>query len=124
MVNKILAEVPSHVWDDGQRGKAPFVDAEFNVAGWLRLKGKGVACLLLCHEDDAGQHSSIVEHCAVNGESSQLMSGAVKVRLTGIVTKVEVILKLTSDEMQFQVDELFVERKKRDVPRENKLISR
>lgn len=123
MVNKLLAEVPPRFWDDGQRGGAYIVDADFNVAGWLRLKGKGVACLLLCYEDDAGRHSCTVEHCAVRGESTPLMSGRVTVRLTGRLTKVEVVLKLTSDDMHFHVDELLVQREKRGI-RSERMVSR
>ena len=124
MIERILAEVPSHIWSEGQRPHERVVAAEFNVAGWLKLAGRGVAYLLFCHEDDAGRHACVVEHRAVNGESAPLMSGVVKVRFTGKVRKVEVVLKLSNDEMRSHLDELFVQRKPRETPRENKLVSR
>jgi hypothetical protein len=125
MQNKLIADVPARIWEDGRPTGLHIWDAEFNVAAWVRVSGtNGEIRLLLCHEDDAGQHGCIVDSCAVSGESNSLVSGLISVRFTGKVKKVQMILKLSDPEIRTHVDELFVQRKGREMRRENKLISK
>jgi hypothetical protein len=141
VLNKLLAEVPARIWEDGRPPGLNIWNAEFNVAGWIKASGaKGEISLLLCHEDEAGKHCCVVDRCTVSDESNNLMSGQVNVRFTGMVKKVQMILKLPDPVMQMHsdsetlilsdpvmrvhVEELFVQRKDREMRRENKLISR
>lgn len=125
MINKLLAEVPARIWEEGRPSGERIWDVEFNVAAWIKISGaKGEISLLLCHEDEAGQHGCVVERCTISGDSNNLMSAQVSVRFTGKVRKVQVLLKLSHAEMQMHVDELFVQRKGLRVRPENKLIFR
>lgn len=131
MYNKLVAEVPARIWEDGRPPGLNIWDTDLNVACWVKAIGaKGEISLLLCHEDEAGQHSCVVDRWTISGESNNLMSGLISVRFTGKVKKVQIILKLSDPElrmhsdpeMRIRVEELFVQRKGREMRRENKLI--
>lgn len=124
MIDKHISDVPTRIWAEGRPPKLRLWDVEFNVAGWIKISGAvGEISLLLRYDDEAGEHSCVVDRAAVTGEGSNLMSGLVKVRFTGQVGKVEVMLGLSEPAMRFQVDELFVQRRGNSLRREDKLIS-
>ena len=88
MHNKLIAEVPARIWEEGRPTGLHIWDAEFNVAAWVRVSATdGQIHLLLCHEDEAGQHGCIVDSCTISGESNNLVSGLIGVRFTGKVKK-------------------------------------
>jgi hypothetical protein len=124
MIDKHISDVPARIWAEGRPPKLRVWETEFNVAGWIKITGAlGEATMLLHYEDEAGEHSCVVDRAAVTGEGSNLMSGLVKIRFTGQVSAVQVQLRLSDPAMRFQVDELFVQRRGNSLRREDKLIS-
>ena len=83
----------------------------------------GEVTLLVRYEDEAGQHDCIVDRSSVTSEASNLMSGLIRMRFTGKVGSVQVLVSLSEPAMRFQVDELFVQRRGNALRREDKLIS-
>lgn len=124
MIDKFIAEVPARIWAEGRPPKLRNWEAEYNVAGWIKVLGAtGEVSLLVRYEDEAGQHDCLVDRCSVTGEGSNLMSGLIRLRFTGEVGRVQVILRLSDASMRFQIDELFVQRRGNALRREDKLIS-
>lgn len=124
MVDKIVASVPARIWEEGRPGKQKLWDVEYNVASWVRINGaQGDVALAVHYEDEAGSHQHQVDRAAVNSESSHLMSGLIKLRLTGKVSRFDMVLSLSNPAMRHQVDELFIQRKGSALSRETKLIS-
>jgi hypothetical protein len=124
MIDKVVTDVPARIWEEGRPPKARGWDAEFNVAGWIKVIGaRGDVSLMVRHEDEAGEHVCLVDRCAVTGESSSLMSGLIRMKFTGKVSSVQVLLRLSDAAMRFHVDELFVQRRGSALRREDKLIS-
>lgn len=124
MIDKHIADVPSRIWEEGRPPRLRVWDAEFNVAGWIKVSGAtGDVSLMVRHEDDTGEHISLVDRTTVAGDGSNLMSGLIRMRFTGSVSKVEVLLRISDPGMRFQVDELFVQRRGNALRREDKLIS-
>jgi len=78
---------------------------------------------MVLHEDEAGEHVSLVDRTSIAGDGSSLMSGLIRMRFTGSVSKVQVMLRLSDPAMRFQVDELFVQRRGNALRRQDKLIS-
>jgi hypothetical protein len=124
MIDKHVTDVPARIWEEGRPPKARNWDAEFNVAGWVKVTGaRGEISLMVRHEDEAGEHVCLVDRCAITGESSSLMSGLIRMKFTGKVSSVQVLLRLSDPAMRFHVDELFVQRRGSALRREDKLIS-
>jgi hypothetical protein len=124
MTHKIVAEVPARIWEEGRPPKLRTWETEFNVAGWIKVGGAaGEVALLMCYEDEAGEHICPVDRTVIVGDGSNLMSGLIRLRFTGQVRSVTVQLKLSDPAMRFQVDELFVQRRGSALRREDKLIS-
>lgn len=124
MVDKHIADVPTRIWEEGRPPKLRTWDAEFNVAGWIKVTGAtGDVSLVVHHHDEAGEHVCLVDRASITGEGSNLMSGLIRMRFTGKVEKVQVVLRLSDAAMRFQVDELFVQRRGSALRREDKLIS-
>jgi len=124
MIDKHISDVPTRIWAEGRPPKLRVWDTEFNVASWIKISGAvGEISMLLRYDDEAGEHSFVVDRASVTGEGSNLMSGLVKIRFTGQVGKVQVLLRLSDPAMRFQVDELFVQRRGNSLRREDKLIS-
>lgn len=124
MVERLVAEVPERIWAEGKAPRQQRWQAEFNVASWVRFSGPaGEAALLVCHEDDAGSHSQLVDRVSVSEASSSLMSGMIRMSFTGQVGAVEVVIKLSDAAMGFTVDELYVQRRGTELRRQDKLIS-
>ena len=124
MIDKFIADVPARIWAEGRPPKLRNWEAEYNVAGWIKISGAtGEMSLLVRYEDEAGQHDSLVDRCTVTSEGSSLVSGLIRLRFSGEVGRVQVILRLSDPAMRFQVDELFVQRRGNALRREDKLIS-
>tara|TARA_Y100001972_G_scaffold62046_1_gene76023 strand:- start:567 stop:947 length:381 start_codon:yes stop_codon:yes gene_type:complete len=124
MIDKHIADVPARIWEEGRPPKLRVWEAEFNVASWIRVTGAtGEVTLLVRYEDEAGQHDCIVDRSSVTSEASNLMSGLIRMRFTGKVGSVQVLVSLSEPAMRFQVDELFVQRRGNALRREDKLIS-
>lgn len=124
MIDKHIADVPKRIWEEGRPPKLRIWDAEFNVAGWIKVSGaQGEVVLQVNYEDEAGEHACVVDRCQVSGDSSSLMSGLIRMRFTGSVDNVRVVLRLSEPAMRFHVDELFVQRRGSTLRREDKLIS-
>ena len=124
MIDKHIADVPSRIWEEGRPPKLRVWEAEFNVAGWIKVSGaSGDVSLMVRHEDEAGEHVCLVDRTSISGDGSNLMSGLIRMRFTGRVSSVQVILRLSDPAMRFHVDELFVQRRGNALRRQDKLIS-
>jgi hypothetical protein len=124
MIKKVIASVPARIWEEDRPPRLKVWEVELNVASWIRVSGaNGDLALTLVYEDEAGEHISLVDRTAVDGDGSALMSGLVRTRFTGNVARMHVVLQLSSDSMRFNVDELFVQRRGSTAQKEHKLIS-
>ncbi|MDF1628972.1 MAG: hypothetical protein P1U78_04160 [Alcanivoracaceae bacterium] len=124
MIDKHISDVPARIWEEGRPAKLRIWEAEFNVASWIKVMGAtGEVSLLVRYDDESGEHDCLVDRSSVTGESSNLMSGLVRMRFTGKVGRVQVLLRLSDPSMRFHVDELFVQRRGNALRREDKLIS-
>jgi hypothetical protein len=124
MFDKLIADVPTRIWEEGRPAEQRIWDTEFNVASWIKVSGyQGEVSLLMRYEDESGENHRVVDHCKVTSGDRALLSGPVGVRFTGKVKKVQMLLRLADPAIRFHVDELFVQRKGQDLQRENKLIS-
>lgn len=124
MIDKHISDVPGRIWEEGRPPKLRVWEAEFNVASWIKVTGAtGDVTLLVRYDDESGEHDCVVDRSSVTSEASNLMSGLIRMRFTGKVGKVQVLLRLSDPAMRFQVDELFVQRRGNALRREDKLIS-
>jgi hypothetical protein len=124
MTEKFVARVPESVWAEGRPAGARSWVAEFNVASWVRVTAAGGRVLMLVrHMDAAGEHESVVDVAQVGGNDSALLSGVVRLRFQGQVEQVQVSLKLSSPDIRYEVDELFMQRRDSALGPDMKLIS-
>ena len=124
MIDKHISDVPARIWEEGRPPKLRVWEAEFNVASWIKVAGAtGDVTLLVRYDDESGEHDCVVDRSSVTSDASNLMSGLIRMRFTGKVGKVQVLLRLSDPAMRFQVDELFVQRRGNVLRREDKLIS-
>lgn len=124
MIDKHISDVPGRIWEEARPPKLRVWEAEFNVASWIKVTGAtGDVTLLVRYDDESGEHDCVVDRSSVTSEASNLMSGLIRMRFTGKVGKVQVLLRLSDPAMRFQVDELFVQRRGNALRREDKLIS-
>ncbi|MBQ0752645.1 MAG: hypothetical protein KBT87_08935 [Gammaproteobacteria bacterium] len=124
MIKNVIASVPARIWEENRPPRLKVWEVELNVASWIRVSGaSGDLALVLVYEDEAGEHTSMVDRTAVDGDGSALMSGLVRTRITGDVARMHVVLQLSDEGMRFNVDELFVQRRGSAVQKEHKLIS-
>lgn len=124
MVEKEITVVPTRIWAEGKPPRLRVWEAEFNVASWIRVSGaSGDLVLSVKYLDEAGEHMALVDRTSVEGDGSALMSGLVRLRFTGDVKMVSVVLKHSDAAMRYQVDELYFQRKGSALAPEDKLIS-
>jgi hypothetical protein len=124
MIDKHVSDVPARIWEEGRPPRLRIWEAEFNVASWIKVMGAtGEVSLLMRYDDESGEHDCLIDRSSVSSESSNLMSGLVRMRFTGKVGRVQVLVRLSNPSMRFQVDELFVQRRGNALRREDKLIS-
>lgn len=124
MINKVVANVPARIWETRKPPSLKVWEAELNIASWIRMSGgNGELALMMAYEDEKGEHMSLIDRAFVDGDGSALMSGLVRIKLTGNVERMQVVLQLSDSGMRFSVDELFVQPKDSAVQSEYKLIS-
>lgn len=124
MIKNVIAAVPARIWEESRPPRSKVWEVELNVASWIRVSGaNGDLALTLVYEDEAGEHTSLVDRTSVDGDGSALMSGLVRTRFTGNVERMHAVLQLSAEAMRFHVDELFVQRRGSDGQKEHKLIS-
>ena len=124
MIERFISEVPRRIWGEKAPHRSRFGEAEFNVASWIRFEhSRGPLKLMIHHEDEAGEHLEVVDSTGAPGDGNALLSGVVRVRFTGKVKAMRVLLGVSDPEVIWSVDELYVQRRGTPVARENKLIS-
>lgn len=124
MIEKLIATVPQQIWEDGRPARLRVWEGEYNVASWVRVTGAtGPVELVIVYTDEAGEHRSRVDSAAIRTDGSALLSGLVKLRFTGQVGQVQVMLGLGDAQMRFVVEELYVQRRGSVLNRTDKLIS-
>ena len=124
MIEKFIAKVPSRIWADGRPTRARQWDAEFNVAAWTRVSGQPGALQLLVRYLDANNDQAVlVDAAEVDGDGSALLSGVVRLRFTDSVEQVQLSLRLSSPDMRYVVEELYMQRRGTVLRPRDKLIS-
>ncbi|MCK0538519.1 hypothetical protein [Alcanivorax quisquiliarum] len=124
MIEKQVATVPQHIWEDGRPARLRVWEGEYNVASWVRITGAtGPLELAIVYTDEAGEHRARVDSAVIRADGSALLSGMVKLRFTGQVGQVLVTLGLGDAKMRFVVEELYVQRRGSVLNRADKLIS-
>lgn len=110
MIEKFIADVPASVWEEGRPARLPNWESSFNVAAWVRVSGAtGKVSLVVLHQDDAGEHRTLVDGASVNSDGSSLLSSQIRLRFTGKVKAVKVLLQLENPAMRHQVEELYMQ---------------
>jgi len=124
MSEQYIARVPERIWGEGRPPNARQWSSEFNMASWIRLtRGAGPVELRVYHRDEGGDHVTPVDTVDASGHESALLSGVVQLRFEGRVDEVRVGVRLGSDGMRYEVDELFMQRRDSALSQDNKLIS-
>lgn len=124
MIEKFIAKVPDRIWEEGRPARLRIWEGEYNVASWVRVTGAtGQLELLVTYTDEAGDHRACVDTASIRADGSALLSGMVKLRFTGKVEQVQVVLMLSDAQMRFVVEELYVQRRGSTLGRTDKLIS-
>ncbi len=124
MIEKFIAKVPDRIWEEGRPARLRIWEGEYNVASWVRVTGAtGALELLITYSDEAGEHRARVDSTEIRADGSALLSGMVRLRFTGKVEQVQVVLMLGNPQMRFVVEELYVQRRGSTLSRTDKLIS-
>jgi hypothetical protein len=124
MNEQCIARVPQRIWSEGRPEKARRWQSEFNIASWIRVTALGGHLeLVVHHRDDAGEHETSVDSVRVSGQESALLSGMVNLRFQGRVEEVSVLLRYDNEDLRYEVDELFMQRRDSALGQQNKLIS-
>lgn len=110
MIEKYIADVPASVWEEGRPARLPNWESSFNVAAWVRISGAaGKIALLVIHQDDAGEHRTLVDGANISSDGSSLLSSQIRLRFIGKVKAVKAVLQLENPAMRHQVEELYMQ---------------
>jgi hypothetical protein len=110
MIEQFIAVVPASIWQEGRPAGAKSWESSFNVAAWIRLSGTaGKVALMVRHSDDTGVHRTPVDSAVANQEGSSLMSSQIRLRFSGKVKEVAVVLQLDNPDTRYQVEELYMQ---------------
>ena len=110
MIDKFIADVPASVWEEGRPARQRSWESSFNVAAWVRItNGRGKVSLLIVHTDETGEQRALVDQTEITIDGSSLLSSQVRLRFTGKVTSVRVVLQLEDAAMRHQVEELYMQ---------------
>lgn len=120
-----LASVPQRIWELPAASGQFYRGADYNVAAWVKVEDyEGELLLVIQHEDDEGRHRALVDRAMLRaGDNSLLMSGLVNLRFTGQVHDVKVVLVGEGEQLDYRVDELFMQRTGDRACPDHKLIS-
>lgn len=124
MIERLVSEVPERIWQVATARKGRVREEQFNVASWVRFHNSGGQLKLLIHyEDESGEHVTPVDGVSAPGDGTALLSGVVKLRFTGRVQAVRVLLGVSDSETSWSVDELYMQRRGEAMTRQHKLIA-
>lgn len=124
MIERLVSEVPEHIWQPPVVRRGRVWEDRFNVAAWVRFHESGGQLRLLVHyEDEGGEHRVPVDSVSAPGDGTALLSGVVKLRFTGKPLVVRIMLGLSDRGTSWSVDELYMQRTSESITRQHKLIA-
>jgi hypothetical protein len=109
MYKQKLTDVPAHILDAPKSVKTGMKwQSDYNIAAWFRFKqlSHDMIKLHIHWLDDSGEQHVCVDQTTVNS-SSLLLSGIARLKVTGPISSVSVVLETTN--LSYVVDELFVQ---------------